>query len=71
MIVGMAGHDDGLTVSAAGFESAEPCSSLNTARYSLPDCDVEVGEIVSVLVMLPASVVSLLQVAPPLVETCH
>jgi hypothetical protein len=58
----------------AALESVDPIdpsSLVNTARYSLPDSDAEVGLTVSVPVVLPESVVSFDHVRPPFVETCH
>ncbi len=60
-----------LTVSVAAVEVAVPAAFVNTARYSLPDSDTLVGDTVSVPVVLPASVVSLENDEPPLVDTCH
>jgi hypothetical protein len=59
------------TVSVAAVDVAVPTELVNTARYSLPDSDAVVLATVSVPVALPASLVSLLQVLPPLVDTCH
>ena len=60
-----------MTVRGAGSEFVEPCSLLNTARYSFPDCEVEVGLMLSVPMVFPASAVSFDHVAPPSLETCH
>jgi hypothetical protein len=68
---GSAAHAGGLTVSVAALESVDPSSFVNTAWYSLPDSDAEVGLTVSVPVVLPESVVSFDHVRPPFVETCH
>jgi len=57
-----------LTVKVAAVVVAEPCEFVNTARYSLPDCDVAVGLTVSVVDVAPETFVN---VVPPLVETCH
>jgi hypothetical protein len=60
-----------VTVSVAAFELAVPTLLVNTARYWLPVCDTVAAATVNVPVVLPASVVSLVNVAPPSVDTCH
>jgi hypothetical protein len=60
-----------LTVSVAAFEVAVPTLLVNTARYWLPDSAAVVDATVNVPVVLPASVVSSVNVAPPSVDTCH
>jgi hypothetical protein len=71
---GSVAHAVGFTVRVAALESVDPVdpsSLVNTARYSLPDSDAEVGLTVSVPVVLPESVVSFDHVRPPSLETCH
>jgi hypothetical protein len=58
----------GFTVSVAALLVAEPALLVNTARYLLPDCDVLVGEIVSVVDVAPVTFVN---VVPPSVDCCH
>jgi hypothetical protein len=57
-----------LTVNVALLLVAEPAEFVNTARYLLPDCEVLVGEIVSVVDVAPETFVN---VAPPSVDCCH
>src|SRR4051794_35498178 len=58
----------GLTVSVAALVVVLPALLVNTARYWLPDCEMLVGEIVSVVEVAPETS---LNDVPPLVETCH
>ncbi len=60
-----------LTVSVAAELVAEPYELVKTARYSRPLSVVVVFATVNVAVVFPASVVSLVNVAPPFVDTCH
>jgi hypothetical protein len=57
-----------LTVRVAALLVALPAEFVNTARYLLPDCDVLVGEIVSVVDVAPVTFVN---VTPPSVDCCH
>jgi hypothetical protein len=58
----------GFTVSVAALLLVEPAELVNTARNLLPDCDVLVGEIVSVVDVAPETLVN---VVPPSVDCCH
>ena len=62
-----------VTVSVAALDVAVPVELVNTARYWFPLIDVDVDGVttVRVPVVLPASVVSLVNVVPPSVDTCH
>jgi len=55
-------------VSVAALLVALPPLLVNTARYWLPDCEVLVGEIVSVVDVAPETLVN---VEPASVDTCH
>ena len=66
------------TVSVAAFDVTLPAVFVNTARYSYPFCECTVALTVRLLVVVPASldvlavsVVSLLQLLPSLLDTCH
>jgi hypothetical protein len=56
------------TVSVAAVVVADPCELVNTARYSLPFSEPVVVAIVSVA---DVALETLLNVAPPSVDTCH
>src|SRR3989442_15967588 len=58
----------GFRVGLVGSVVLGPKELLNTARYSLPDCEVLVGLIDSVAEVAPEM---LPQLTPALVETCH
>ena len=60
-----------VTVSVAAVLVAEPYELVKTARYSRPFSAVVVFATVNVAVVFPASVVSLVKVTPPFVDTCH
>src|SRR5271165_6696993 len=60
-----------VTVSVAGAVVALPTLLLKTARYSRPLSATVVFATVSTSDLLPESVVSLLQLLPKFVETCH
>jgi len=56
------------TVSVAAVVVAVPAELVNTARYWLPFCDAVAAVIASVPEVAPET---LLNAAPPLVDTCH
>ena len=59
------------TVSVAVLLVAVPTELVNTARYCVPFCAAVVLATVSVPVVLPASVVSFVNVELPLGADCH
>jgi hypothetical protein len=71
VIAGDAAHAGGaLTVSVAPRVFVDPCSFVNSARYSLP-ADRLGKAMSSVGLVVSRSVVSFDHVRPPSVETCH
>ena len=60
-----------MTVRVAAVLVAEPAEFVNTARYLRPLWAKEVFTTVNVEVVFPESVVSLVNVKPPFVETCQ
>jgi len=70
VVIAGAAEQGAIDVSVAALESVEPAAFVNTARYSLPLL-AELAVTVSESVVFPLSVVSLLNVEPPFVDTCH
>ena len=60
--------DMGNTVNLAARVLAEPAALVRAARNCSPDCDTDVGSIVSVSPVAPDAFVN---VAPPSIDSCH